>query len=102
MIYGKEFGDMVSVSHTHISAWGMMFLLILIIFAFSNFSGKLKSILALLSFVFIVIDQATMWLTRYVAEPFAWLFMISGGVLGFLFYLLIVLNLYELWVRKTG
>lgn len=102
MIYGKEFGDMVSVSHTHVSGWGMMFLLVIVIFAFSNFSEKLKGILGVLPFVFIVSDMGTMWLTLYVAEPFAWLWMISGGVLGFLFYLLIVLNLYELWVRKTG
>ncbi len=100
MIYEKEFGDMVSVSHTHISGWGMMFLLLLIIFAFSHFSEKLKGILGVLPFVFIVSDMGTMWLTRYVAEAFAWLWMLSGGVLAFLFYLLIVLKLYELWMRK--
>lgn len=100
MIYGKEFGDMVSVSHTHISGWGMMFLLLIIIFAFSHFSEKLKGILGVLPFVFIVLDMGTMWLTLYVAEPFAWLWMLSGGGLAFLFYLLIVLNLYELLLRK--
>ena len=101
MIYGKEFGDLVSVSHTHILGWAMMFLSVLIIFAFSNYSGKLKGSLAVLSFVFIVLDQGAMWLTRYVAAPFAWLFMLAGFVLAALFCLLVLFNLYDLWMRKA-
>ncbi len=100
MIYEKGFGDMVSTSHTHISGWAMMFLFVIGIFLFSSFSGKLKGILSVLSFVFIVLDQIAMWLTRYVAEPFAWVFMFSGAVMAFLFYLLIAFNLYELLLRK--
>jgi len=100
MIYEKEFGDLVSTSHTHISGWAMMFVFVIGIFLFSSFSEKLKGILGVLSFVFIVLDQIAMWLTRYVAEPFALLFMLSGAVMAFLFYLLIALNLYELLLRK--
>lgn len=100
MIYEKGFGDMVSVSHTHLGAWAMMFFFVIGIFLFSSFSEKLKSILGVLSFVFIVLDQIAMWLTRYVAEPFAWVFMLSGAVMAFLFYLLIAFNLYELLLRK--
>lgn len=102
MIYGKEFADLVNVSHTHITGWAMMFLLVFIIFAFSNFGEKLKGTLGILPFVVLVLDQGFMWLTRYVAEPFAWLFMLSGFVQAFLFYLLVVLGLYDLWIRKQS
>lgn len=100
MIYGKELGDMVSVSHNHLGGIALMVFLVLIIFLFSSFGAKLKVILSWLPFVFIILDIGSMWLTRYVAEPFAWMFMFSGAGLALLFCLLIVLSLYDLWLKK--
>lgn len=100
MIYAKEFGDMLSVTHYHLGGWAMMFILIIIIFQFSSYSEKLKRTLSWLPFLFIALDAGSMWLTRYVAEPFAWLFMLAGAGLAFLYYVLILLNLNDLLLRK--
>lgn len=102
MMYPKEFGDMVSITHTHISGWAMMFLLVLTVFLFSGFSTALKGTLGILPFVFIILDAGSMWLTRYVAPAFASLFMFCGVVLAALFFLVVILNLYDLWLRKAS
>lgn len=102
MIYGKEFGDMVSLSHNHLGGIAMMVFLVLLIFLFSSFGAKLKLALGWLPFVFILLDIGSMWLTRYVAEQFAWLFMFAGAGLAALFCVLIILNLYDLWLKKQA
>lgn len=102
MIYGKEFGDMVSVSHTHLGSWAMMFFLVLTVFMFTGFGPKLKVVFGTLPFVFMTADIGSMWLTRYVAPGFAWLLMLSGAVLASLFCLLLLFSLYDLWLRKPA
>lgn len=102
MIYAKEFGDMVSVSHTHLGSWAMMFVLALGIFFFTGYSTKLKGILGSLPFIFMTMDVGSMWLTRYVATGFAWLLMLAGALLATSFALIVFLSLGDMWLRRKA
>lgn len=101
MIYAKEFGDLLSLTHFHIGGWAMMFMWVLLFFMFSTYSARLKAGIGWMPFVFAPLDAASMWLTRYVAPGFAWLFMFAGFGLAALFALIIILDLANLWWGKA-
>jgi hypothetical protein len=102
LIYAKEFGDMVSVSHTHLGSWAMMFALVLGVFFFTGYGPKLKGVLGSLPFIFMATDIGSMWLTRYVATGFAWLLMLAGFLLATSFGLIVVLSLGDMWLRRKA
>jgi len=101
MIYAKEFGDMVSLTHFHLGGWAMMFMWVLLIFLFSTFGPKLKGFLGVTAFILPVCDAAGMWLTRYSATGFAYLLMGAGFLMATVFGLVIVLDLVNLWFGKA-
>jgi hypothetical protein len=78
MIYPKEFGDMVSVTHFHLGGWAMMFMWVL-------------------AFFLPVLDAGSMWLTRYTATGFAYLLMGVGFLMAAVFGLVIVIDLVNIW-----
>ena len=47
-----------------------------------------------------MLDAGGMWLTRYAAPQFAYLFMAAGFLLAFLFGLILVLDLVNIWFGK--
>ena len=97
MIYAKEFGDLVSVTHTHLGGWAMMFMWVLLFFLFSTYGPKLKGVLGTLPFLLAPLDAAGMWLTRYAAPGFAYLLMGVGFLMASVFGLVLVLDLNNLW-----
>jgi hypothetical protein len=100
MIYAKEFGDMVSLTHYHLGGWAMMFMWVLLFFMFSTYGPKLKGLFGVLAFTLPVLDAAGMWLTRYAATHFAYLFMGAGFLMAGLFGLVLVLDIVNLWWGK--
>jgi len=97
MIYAKEFGDMVSLTHFHLGGWAMMFMWILLFFMFSTYGPKLKAFFGVAAFILPVLDAGGMWLTRYTATGFAYLFMGAGFLMATAFCLVLVLDLVNLW-----
>lgn len=100
MIYANEFGDLVSLTHFHLGGWAMMFMWLMLFFLFSTYSSKLKGLFGFLAFSLPVLDAGGMWLTRYAATGFAYLFMIAGFLMATLFGLVMVLDLVNLWWGK--
>jgi hypothetical protein len=100
MIYAKEFGDLVSVTHTHLGGWAMMFMWLLLFLLFSTYSPKLKGVLGTLPFLLAPLDAASMWLLRYVAPGFAYLLMGAGFLMASVFGLVLVLDLINIWWGK--
>ena len=97
MIYAKEFGDLVSLTHYHLGGWAMMFMWVMLFFMFSTYGAKLKGLFGVLAFALPVLDAGGMWLTRYAATGFAYLFMGAGFLMATLFGLVLVLDLINLW-----
>jgi len=100
MIYPKEFGDMVSLTHFHLGGWAMMFMWVLLILWFSTYSTKLKAVMGVLPFLLAVLDAGGMWLTRYAANGFAYLLMGAGFLMAATFGLVVVLDLANIWFGK--
>ena len=101
MIYPKLFSELVQTSHVHLLGHGPMFLLMTVILLFTSLGEKLKSILVLAPFIALILDMASLWLTRYVAAGFAGLTLVAGGLMGLSFLALFMIPLYEMWLKKA-
>jgi hypothetical protein len=97
MIYPKEVGDLLNLTHFHLGGWAMMFMWVLLFFLFSTYGPKLKSFLGVMAFCLPPLDAAGMWLTRFAAPGFAYLLMGAGFLMAAVFGLVIVLDLANLW-----
>jgi hypothetical protein len=98
---GMEYIELTGHAHTYLPYYGFfVFLSPVLIFMFTSFGERLKRFFAVFPFVVIVIDISTMYLMPYLWLGFAWVLFFAGTVLGTLFLLLFILNLYDLWLRK--
>jgi hypothetical protein len=102
MIYAKEVGDLLNLTHFHLGGWAMMFMWVLLFFLFSTYRSGLKALFGVAGFVLPVLDAAGMWLTRYAAPGFAYLFMVAGFLMAATLGLVVVLNLVNLWWGKPN
>jgi hypothetical protein len=100
MIYPKEAGDLLNLTHFHLGGWAMMFMWILLFFLFSTYGAGLKGLFGVLAFTLPVLDAGGMWLTRYAAPGFAYLLMGAGFLMAALFGLVLVLDFVNLWWGK--
>ncbi len=98
---GKSISRLVSLSHTHLfSIVAIMFLLSLV-FSFTLFSDKIKQSIFGLAFFAAALDIGAWWLAKFSAS-LAPLVLIGGALVAISFALLILLSLYDMWVRKPG
>ena len=106
-LIAKAYGSMESLEladHTHkyLPFYTIyLFLIPTTLLMFTSFSERVKSIFAILPFILIVIDIASMWLIPYVHKGFSWVLMFAGSFLAFAFLILFVLNIYDIWLRKA-
>jgi len=100
MIYPKEFGDMLSVTHYHLGGWAMMFFLVLVILMFSSYSPGLKGFFAWPPFLLALCDAGSMWAIRYLSTGFAAPFMIVGFLMAAFFGAALILDLVNIWWGK--
>lgn len=73
-----------------------------LLFMFTSFSEKAKRVLAVLPYVLIVIDIASMCLIPLVSKNFSWVLFFAGMFLSATFLLLFVLLMYDIWFRKAA
>ena len=78
-----------------------IFLIPTLLFMFTSFSEKMKRVLAVLPYILIVIDIASMCLIPLVSKSFSWVLFFAGMLLSFTFLLLFVLLIYDIWFRKA-
>ena len=97
---GKSISRLVSLSHTHVLATLPVVFLLVFIFSFTKFKENLKIGVVTLSFVAIILDVGTWWLAKLSAAA-APLVIVGGVSLAVSFALLVLLSLYEMWVKKA-
>jgi len=97
---GKSIPRLVSISHTHVLATLPVIFLLCLVFSFSLFSEAFKGTVIVFSFASIVIDIGTWWLAK-ASGVLAVLVLIGGICLAISFLALIVLSLYDIWLRKA-
>jgi len=101
--YGSmEYIELADHGHKYLPYYAVyLFALPLIIFMFTSYSEKLKRVFAVLPFILIVIDIGSMWAIPYVWKGFSWVLVLAGSSLAFIFLILFVLSLYDIWLKKT-
>ena len=96
---GKSVGRLVSLTHTHLLGTMTVIFILAMIFSYTRFSEPLKLIVMILSFGSIVLDLGSWWLAK-LSGALAPLVIIGGASLGLSFAILVLLSLYDVWLRK--
>ncbi|MBN1411590.1 MAG: hypothetical protein JW969_12150 [Spirochaetales bacterium] len=96
---GKSPVRLVSLSHTHILATLAIIFALALVFSFTSFKEIWKIIVIVGSFLSIVLDVGSWWLAKL--SPAFSILVIAGGVsLALSFLVLILLSLYDIWLKK--
>ncbi len=96
---GKSVSRLVSISHTHLFAILTVIFILTFIFSFTKFPEGFKQFLYGLAYFAVALDIGSWWLAKSSAglAPFV---LLGGGLVAVSFALLILLSLYDMWVRK--
>jgi hypothetical protein len=96
----RSFAGLLEVTHFHLFAMGLFFVVFAHLLMFSPLKDSIKSTLIWLLGLSILADIASSWLIRYVAAPFAWLKLGSFWTLQAV-SLLLLLGLISALFRKS-
>ncbi len=100
---GMEYIELTDHAHTYLPYYTLfLFLPPVLIFMFTSYPERLKRFFAVFPFVVSVIDIASMYLIPYLWSGFAWILFLAGTMLGIMFLLLFVLNIYDVWLRRPS
>ena len=97
---GKSIPRLVSLSHTHVLATLPVIFLLCLVFSFSRFPNAFKGAVILFSFASIVADIGSWWLAK-ASGALAILVLLGGICLAISFLALILLSLYDIWLKKA-
>ncbi len=97
---GKSWSRIVGVSHTHVLAITPLVFLLVLLLSFTSFPVLLKNIVSIFAFSAVFMDVGFWFLAKL--SPFFSIFVLMGGMsLGLSFGLLVLLPLYDLWIKKV-
>lgn len=87
MQFPKSFGEMLTVTHTHLLSMAVIFVITGIGIALcAQLSERWRRFLMVEPFCALLVSFAAMWLMRYVDGRFAWLLEASSATLAITFY----------------
>ncbi len=96
---GKSVPRLISLSHTHLFSIVTVLFLLSFVFSFTLFSEKLKQIIFGLAYFAAAFDIGSWWLAKS-SGALAPLVTIAGSLVGISFIILVLLPLYEMWIKK--
>jgi len=98
---GMDIFTLVRVSHIHLFGITFIFFIVGSIFCHSYIKPLwMKCIILMTPFLAIVLDIGSWYLTK-LFPPFAWMVMISGGLMGVAFAVQVLISLYQMWFYKV-
>ncbi len=86
------------VAHTHIQSIGLIFLVLAGVFSLTRLPEKLKAAVIVLPFAVLLADFGFRYLIKH-APGLVYAMAASGALMGLLFAALILVPLYEMWLR---
>ncbi len=90
------------VSHIHLFGLTFIFFITSLIFSHAYVRPVwLKSLIVAFPFVTILMDIFSWYLTK-IFEPFAYVIVISGGLMGGCFAFMWVVSMYQMWLFKVS
>ncbi len=98
--HGMNLFTLVRVSHIHLFGLTFIFFLMGVIFLHTYLRKEwLKIVIVATPFVAIILDIASWYMTK-VYEPFAWVVIGSGALMGLSFAVQFFLSIYQMWFYK--
>ena len=97
---GKPWSRIVGVSHTHVLAITPFIFLLVLLISFTSYPSIVKNVVSLFAFGSVFMDVGS-WTLAKLAPFFSIFVMIGGMSLGLSFGLLVLLPLYDLWIKKV-
>ncbi len=99
---GVDIFTLVRVSHIHLFGLTFIFFITSLIFSHAYVRPVwLKSVIVAFPFVTILLDIFSWYLTK-IFEPFAYVIVISGGLMGGCFAFMWVVSMYQMWLFKVS
>ena len=98
---GKPLHTLVRVSHIHL--FGVTFIFFIMGFIFSHAYVRplwFKSAVMFLPFLCIAADVSSWYFTK-LYSGFAWVVLISGGLMGLAFAIMWIISMYQMWFYKV-
>ena len=89
------------VAHTHLQSIGLIFLVLGSVFSFTSVPGRVKVAIIVLPFVALVADFGARFLAKYFPGT-VYLMLASGAGIGLFFAVMILVPLYEMWLKKPA
>jgi hypothetical protein len=87
------------VAHTHIQSIGLIFFVLGSVFSLTSLATRWKMLVIVLPFAALLVDFGTRFLAKYVPD-LVYLMMASGAGIGVCFAVMILVPLYEMWIKK--
>jgi hypothetical protein len=97
---GKPVSRLVSLSHTHVLGTLAVMFVLIFIFSFTLYKEWIKIVVITFSSLAIPVDIGSWWLAK-LSGALAPLVILGGLTMALSFAALILLSLYELWIRKA-
>lgn len=100
---GMEYIELTDHAHTYLPYYALyLFTIPIALFMFTAFSEKIKAFFAIVPYLIIIVDIASMYLIPYVSLVFAPVLWMAGTCLGLCFVTLFSLILFDVWLRKAA
>ena len=102
--YGyMEYIELTDHAHFYLPYYALfLFAIPVTLLMFTSYSEKVKRFFAVFPFVVVFIDIASMYLIPYVwAMGFAYVLWLAGTCLGTMLFILFLMILYDIWLRKA-
>lgn len=96
---GEPVGLWARVAHTHIQSIGLIFLVLGMVFSFTSVGSRLKEVIVSVPFLALLVDFGSRFLAKYYPN-IVYLMIASGALLAFSFAIMILLPLYEMWIKR--
>lgn len=97
---GVSVSTLVRVSHIHLFGLTFIFFVVGMIFSHAYFPKRwMKCLVMATPFIAIFLDVGSWWVTK-VSEPFAYVVIIGGALMGGSFAIQWVVSLYQMWIFK--
>ncbi|MEE8343513.1 MAG: hypothetical protein V3R51_06875 [Gammaproteobacteria bacterium] len=97
---GMDLFTLVRVSHIHLFGLTFIFFIVSTIFCHSYVRYCwFKALVISIPFLAIIADIASWYMTK-VYEPFAWVVLVSGGLMGICFAIEWLISIYQMWFYK--
>jgi len=97
---GVDMFTLVRVSHIHLFGLTFIFFMVASIFIHAYIRQEwLKIAIIVIPFVSIIVDVASWYITK-VFDPFAWVVIGSGALMGLCFALQFFISIYQMWFYK--